>query len=75
MFKIYKNYYSDRGESNEESTMNAMRKVRFWLKKIVFAINKQNSIGILCRTQTLNFNQQEKLLVDKAIRNLEIDHT
>jgi len=47
MFKIYKNYYSDRGESNEESTMNAVRKVRFWLKKIVCAINKQNSTGIL----------------------------
>ena len=33
MFKICKNYYSDRGESNEKSTMNAVRKVRFWLKK------------------------------------------
>ena len=62
MFKIYKNYYSDRGESNEESTMNAVRKVRFWLKKIVCAINKQNSTGILCRTQNLinkkNFSRQ-----------------
>ena len=50
MFKIYKNYYC---ESNEESTMNAIKKVRFWLKKIVCVINKQNSTGILCRTQTL----------------------
>ena len=33
--------------------MNAIRKVRFWLEKIVFAICKQNSTGILCRTQTL----------------------
>ena len=62
MFKIYKNYYSNRGESNEESTINAVRKVRFWLKKIVCAINKQNSTGILCRTQNLinkkNFSRQ-----------------
>ena len=40
-------------ESDEGSTMNAIRKVRFWLKKIVCAINKQNCTGILCRTQTL----------------------
>ena len=54
MFKIYKNYYSDRGESNEEATMNAARKVRFWLEIIVCAINnKQYSAGILCRTQNL----------------------
>ena len=33
MFKISYDYYSDEGESNEESTMNAVRKVRFWLKK------------------------------------------
>ena len=33
MFKFHKNYYGDRGQSNEESTMNAIRKVRFWLKK------------------------------------------
>ena len=60
--KFIKNYYSDRGESTEESTMNAVRKVRFWLKKIVCAINKQNSTGILCRTQNLinkrNFSRQ-----------------
>ena len=42
--------------------MNAVRKVRFWLKKIVRAINKQNITGILCRTQNLinkkNFSRQ-----------------
>ena len=42
--------------------MNAVGKVRFWLKKIVCAINKQNSTGILCRTQNLinkkNFSRQ-----------------
>ena len=46
-FKIYKNYYSDRGESNEESTMNAVRKIRFWLKKIVYATNKQ-TVQVFC---------------------------
>jgi hypothetical protein len=58
--RSYRSSY--RGESNEESTMNAIRKVRFWLKQIVCAINKQNSTGILCRTQTLinkkNFSRQ-----------------
>jgi hypothetical protein len=29
MFRRYENYYSDRGESNEESAMNAVKKVRF----------------------------------------------
>ena len=29
IFRIFEDYYSDRGES----TMNAIRKVRFWLKK------------------------------------------
>ena len=34
MFRIYKNYcYSDIGESNEESTVNALRKVNFGWKK------------------------------------------
>ena len=63
MFKIYKNYYSDRGESNEESTMNAVRKVTFWLKKIVCAINKQNSTDIryFVFVSNTKFNQQEKL--------------
>ena len=54
--------------------MNAVRKVRFWLKKIVCAINKQNSTGILCRTQNLinkkNFSRQN----DNTFRNSETDH-
>ena len=53
-------------ESDEGSTMNAIRKVRFWLKKIVCAINKQNCTGILCRTQTLI---NKKNLVDKVKTN------
>ena len=48
------------GESNEESTVNVTSKIL--AEKIVCAINKQNSIGTLCKTQPLfskkNFSRQ-----------------
>ena len=53
MFRVYKNYYSDRGESNEESTMNATRKVRFWLKNSLF---DHNTVQVFC----VEIFQQEK---------------